>query len=478
MYNFIINLFTEEDYNYLLGEGGSDSNKNAKLLLVFPDSESSPVVIERDEIEEQIEENPILSSYPRKKLLEFFNLNRFVNPTHNNANNIGSNSALLSHSPTHYKLTNSYIEKNQQYPNGNAIIKIPLSKVEAFENSVKETIYYNYFSELCDHVASFLKDFDVINPQNVFGLKENDYIVFLVDKTDINEYLELIEDYTLNKILKYVTFEGVCDSCGETGFLYMLTNGNMFDLGKGRKFLLRHPTRFKTNLTSKSPENFNVCGRCAKQVYNFFEYIKKNRFYRYVFPTTVTIDTSDYKDYSTKPIGILKMLKILYNRNRFQEFDYVMMVTDPKIENIEFRYVNNFNYNLQNENPAVNIRDIPIYSTLRELTSKGKEGEITIIQNGRNKTTFLMELNLIFNNALAPSLFETDPNKLMKSLHPFIKLKIIQYNSIIRNFIYFQDISFFEDRIYTKLFREILSEIITNSNLREGIEFISSRKIL
>jgi len=58
----------------------------------------------------------------------------------------------------------------------------------------------------------------------------------------------------------------------------------------------------------------------------------------------------------------------------------------------------------------------------------------------------------------------------MKSLHPFLKLKIIEYNLIIRNFVYFQDNSFFEDRIYSKLFREILSELVTNPGLRDDMK--------
>jgi len=468
MYNFIVNLFTEEEYSDLLNrEEEGYKNEKTKILVVPPNLIDSPFVINKDEIDD----NLLLDKYP----FRYFNFNKFVNPTHNNANNIGINSALMSHSPTHYKITKAFIDKddngkNRKHLNENALINIPLEKVEAFKNSVRKTKYYDQFPELCDRVVSFFRDFDIINPENSFRLAENDFIVFLVNNSDIEKYLDVVEDYTIEKILKYPIFDGNCDSCGESGKLYMLTRGNMFDLGKDRKFLFRHPTRFNTNLTSKSPENFNICKKCAKQVYDFFEYIKKYKFYRYVFPTTLTFDTSDYKEYSSDPIGILKMLKTLYNKNRSQEFDYVMMITDPKIEDIEFIYVNNFNYNLPNEKPIVNVSDIPLHSTLKELTAKGKGGEITYIQNERNKSIFLRELNLIFNNTLTRSLFETDPKKLMKSLHPFLKLKIIEYNLIIRNFVYFQDNSFFEDRIYSKLFREILSELVTNPGLRDDMK--------
>ena len=148
----------------------------------------------------------------------------------------------------------------------------------------------------------------------------------------------------------------------------------------------------------------------------------------------------------------------------------MLMTSDPgsmKKENIEFRYVSNFNYILPNENPVVNVQDIPIYnSTLEGLKSRGKEEKTTFIQNGRDKTIFLREMNLIFNNTLAPYLFETE----IKSLPTFLKMKIIEYNFIIRNFIYFQDISFFEDRVYSKLFREILSELVTNPSLRDDMK--------
>lgn len=472
MYNFIVDLFTEEEYNDLLGrdEGGSKDEKT-KILVVPPNLIDSPFVIRTSDIEDEFDDNPLLSNYPFK----YFKFNKFVNPTHNNANNIGTNSALMSHSPTHYKITKAFIDKdddgkNQQYPNGNAVIKIPSKKVEAFTNSVRKTEYYNHFPELCEKVAIFFKDFDTINPENSFGLEENDFIVFLVNDSEIKRYLDAVNDYTIDKILKYKTFIGDCDSCGESDQLYMLTRGNMFDLGKDRKFLLRHPTRYKTNLTSKSPENFNICKKCAKQVYDFFEYIKKYKYYRYVFPTTLTVDTNDYRGYSSDPIGILKMLKTLYNKNRSQEFDYVMMITNPKIEDIEFIYVNNFNYNLQNDKNPINVQDIPIWSTLKDLPSKGKDGEIIFIQNERNKSIFLRELNLIFNNTLARSLFETDPKNLIKSLHPFLKLKIIEYNTIIRNFVYFQDTSFFEDKVFSKLFREILSELVNNPGIRDDMK--------
>ena len=471
MYNFIIDLFTEGDYSSLLdgGEGGSKSDKT-KILVVPPNMDGQPFIIQSANLEDEIDEMPLLGKY-RGNLRKYFNFNKFVNPTHNNANNIGTNSALMSHSPTHYKITKAFIGEDRQQPNGDVVLQFPSKKLDAFEKSVKTTEYYSQFPELCDHVASFFRDFDKINPENGFGLEENDFIVFLVNESDIEGYLDVVDDYTSEKILKYETFVGNCDSCGKRDEqLYMLTRGNMFDLGKGRKFLTRHPTRYKTNPTSKSPENFNVCRECAMRVYDFFEYIKKYKFYKYVFPTTISVDTNDYRDYSSDPIGILKMLKTLYNRNRSQEFDYVMMLTDPKVENIEFRYVNNFNYILPNENPPINVQDIPIRSTLKDLESKGKEGGITSIQNGRDKSVFLRELNLIFNNTLARSLFETDPTNLMKSLHPFIKLKIIEYNFIIRNFIYFQDVSFFDDRVYSKLFREMLSELVTNPSLRDDMK--------
>nr|QNO47007.1 hypothetical protein JMDIOONB_00019 [Methanosarcinales archaeon ANME-2c ERB4] len=471
MYNFIVDLFTEDDYNSLL-DGGEEGSKNdkTKILVVPPNIGDQPFTIQSVNLEDEIDEMPLLGKY-RGNLHKYFNFNKFVNPTHNNANNIGTNSALMSHSPTHYKITKAFIDEDQQYPNGNVILQFPSKKLDAFEKSVKKTVYYSQFQELCDHVASFFRDFDKINPENGFSLEENDFIVFLVNESDIERYLDVVADYTTEKILKYKTFIGECDSCRKQDEqLYMLTRGNMFDLGKGRKFLLRHPTRYKTNPTSKSPENFNVCRECAMRVYDFFEYIKKYKFYKYVFPTTVTVDTNDYREYSSDPIGILKMLKTLYNRNRSQEFDYVMMITDPKVENIEFRYVNNFNYILPNESPPINVQDIPIRSTLKDLESRGREGGITSIQNGRDKSVFLRELNLIFNNTLARSLFETDPTNLMKSLPPFLKLKIIEYNFIIRNFIYFQDVSFFEDRVYSKLFREMLSELVTNPSLRDDMK--------
>ena len=470
MYNFIVNLFSEEDYSTLLEEDIETSkDKSAKVLIVpssFPND--LPFIINKKEIDK----NSLLNEYPAT----YFNLNKFIRPTHNNANNIGINSALMSHSPTHYKITKAFIDKDddgktREYPNGNIAVKIPLKKVEWFENSVRETEYYKQFPELCDRVASFFRDFDVINPENSFGLVENDFIVFLVNNSDIERYLNLVDDYTMEKILKYPIFEGDCDVCGKSDQLYMLTQGNIFDLGKGRKFLFRHPTRYKTNLTSKSPENFNICKKCAKQVYNFFEYIKKYKFYTYVLPTSVTVGMNDYRNYSSKPENILEMLKNIYKSNRSQEFDYVMMITNPKIEGIEFIYVNNFNYKLYGKEPTVNINDIPIFSTLKKFTEEDDK-ERFVIDIERSKTIFLKEINFIFNNTLAYNLFKTN----IDSLHPTLKLLISEYNSIVKNFIFFQDNSLFSNRLYSKLFRKLLSELITNSNFQKEM-WVTNRKL-
>ena len=105
MYNFIVDLFTEDDYSSLLDEGeeGSKNNK-AKILIVPPNIDGQPFTIQSINLEDEIDERPLLGEY-RGNLRKYFNFNKFVNPTHNNANNIGTNSALMSHSPTHYKIT-------------------------------------------------------------------------------------------------------------------------------------------------------------------------------------------------------------------------------------------------------------------------------------------------------------------------------------------------------------------------------------
>ena len=411
MYNFIVNLFSKEDYESLLDV--EKKSKNARLLVVPPSDENNPFVITSDDIAEQIDDNPVLGSYAKEDLLTYFKMNKFINPTHNHNNSIGGMAALISHSPTHFKITKKFIVDGD--------IEFPIEKIENFEKIVKKEKYYDEFPEVCERTIAFLKRFDNKN----FELNENDYIVFLVDNVDIIGYIDLVGEYVSGKLLKYPTFEGEeCNCCGTRRKLYMITQGNTFDIGKGRKYLFRHPTRWQTNLSSDSSENYNICEECAKQIYNFFEYIKLNKFYRYPFPTKVDVDTNDYRDYSQKPFGILKMLRRIYEKNRSEEFDYIMMTTDPKMDNIEFRYVNNFKYNIPGERIAV--RDIPIYSVLKELESKGKEDEIIIISDERNKGRFLGELNLIFNNTLVPSLFETDSSKLIKALHPFIKLKLIE----------------------------------------------------
>ena len=115
MYNFIVNLFTENDYNTLLDESDDKSNKRKNKILIVPTNfEHSPFIINSGNLFEELDEKPLLSEYDKKELLKYFQLNKFINPTHNNSNNIGSNSAFMSHSLTHYKITNSFLKKDEQ----------------------------------------------------------------------------------------------------------------------------------------------------------------------------------------------------------------------------------------------------------------------------------------------------------------------------------------------------------------------------
>jgi hypothetical protein len=477
MYNFIVNLFSEDDYVALMNDKTSNQNVGkTKALVIPPDITDEPFVIDPGNLEDEFDQRPWLKVYGYK----YFKSENFIRPTHNSSNNLGGNTALLSHSPTHYKITDAFISKDQndkpiKHSNGNVSINFSPEKIDNFKKSVESIECYTPFSYIYDNVVYSFKNFDKLNLDNKFALEPSDYIIFLSNEKDVNSYLDAVSNYTISKLLKNKTFDGECDCCGSHEQLYMLSQGNLFDLQKDRKYLLRHPTRYKTNLKSKNPENFNICGNCAKQTYNFFEYIKACKFYRYIFPTSINVTNDDYKDYSSKPLGILKMLNKLYSSNRFQKFDYIMMLTDPKIENIEFIYVSNFDYELQSEQPFINVQDLRIYSTINELPSKNKDGEITHIQNERNKSIFLRELNLLFNNTLIGALFETDPSKLMKSLHPFLKLKLIEYNSFIHNYVYYQNNSLFEDRIYTKLFNEILSELIRNPKIRDELNIYPNK---
>jgi hypothetical protein len=472
MYNFIIGLFTEEEYQNLLEEESTYSrDQQSKILTIPSDDNSKPFVFKKDNLTEELDDNPVFQRYSnRRKLLEYFNCSKFVNPTHNNSNNIGANSAFISHTPTHIKITKAFINDSKQTEKGNPYLTFTKEKINAFKKSIKKTIYFKEFPELCERVAKFMEKFEEKKPHNIYELSKNDFIVFLVEEKYLDDYLTTVEEYTMKKVLKYPTYPGICDSCGKEKNLYMITKGNTFDLTKHRKYLLRHPTRYKTNLKSKaSPENYTICADCAKEIYNFFEFIKKYKYYRFVFPIKkdLRVDYPEYKTYSSNPIGILKMLRKVYKNNHSEPFDYLMIITDPGLENIEFRYVSDFDYKL---NGKIAVRDIPMFHTLTPLSSDEKEGKIKKLSDERNKGIFLSELNLLFNNTLIPFLFESDPSKFPKSLHPFLKTKIIEYNTTIRDFVYFQNPSYFQDRIHTRFFKEMLSELVSNSSLRNDMK--------
>lgn len=465
MYNFIVNLFSEEEYHSLL-ETTQGKHQNNKILIVSLNNNEMPISVNYGEILEIIDEVPFLSNFSkRKELLKFLNPEKFINPTHNNSNNIGGTNALLSHSPAHFRITDSFIKNNL---NGTSkeevILEFSTKKIDEFKKGIEKTEYYPKFSILIERVINFFENFS----NNEYNLAKNDYIVFLVDEVDITEYLDIFGRYVNDKILKYRSFDGECNVCKNNAQLYTLTQGNTFDLAKDRKYLLRNPTRYKTNLKSDSTESYNICKTCAMQLYYFFEYLKYYKFYRYVFPTqTDLFNQNDYKNYATDSSGILKILKKLYEKNNFREFDYVMILTDPKLDSIEFKYISNFNYEINSDYSAFDIKNISLYSSFNI------NGSYTI-SNERSKSVFLSDINLLFNNTLAHSLFETDPKNLM-NLHPFIKQKILEYNLILRNFIFYQDNSLFVDKNYSKLFREFLSEIIRNINLRDTMRVTNNK---
>ena len=437
-------------------EGSSTTDQKSKVIII-PLEKGDPLISNIGDIENVVASNPILSAYSdRKKLIEYLRADRFVNPTHNNANNIGSNNGLMSHSPFHFKITKQIAGASKD---------IIIHKIEEFKKDLETTEYYKELSKTCDEVLQLWENgyggkFPIWEGMD---LKEGDYIVFLPLPSTIKEFNSIFESYLLTKILKYpVKDAGICSACGNRGKVYMIPTGNNFDLSKDRKFLLRKPTRYGADLKSKSTNDYPVCERCALKIYYFFEYIKKYKFYRFVFPTTVSVDTSDYKDYSQEAIGILSMLRSIYKSNHSQPFDYVMLTTDPKLKNIDFRYVGDFEFQLEKDKKA-NIGDLPIYESL--IGNRG-----ILVGNSWDKIGLLKDYNLLFNNTLSKSLFETDPKKLIKSLHPFLKLKLIEYNEPVRNFLFFGDVSLFEDKIHTKIFGEMISELVENENLRNEMK--------
>lgn len=480
MYNFIVNLFSEEDYQKLLKNPQDSKYRNNKILIVSPtyneinQKKYESICVNYKDISEIIDEVSFLCNYSkREELKEFLNPEKFINPTHNNSNNIGGSNALLSHSPTHFRITDSFIKNNDknnisETSQEETVLEFSTKKIEEFKKGIEKTEYYSKFPKLIEQVMTFFENFS----NKEYNLSKNDYIVFLVDETDISEYVRIFEKYVNEKILKYSSYIGECSACKKNGQLYTLTQGNTFDLGRERKYLLRNPTRYKSNLKSNSSENYNLCKTCTMLVYYFFEYLKLYKFYRYVFPTqTDLFNQNDYKNYAKNPPGILKILKILYEKNNFREFDYVMILTDPTLDNIEFRYISNFNYQMISQYGAFNIKDTSLYSSSNNLNNN----EGYSISNEQNKSIFLSDINLLFNNTLVPSLFETNPKNLM-NLHPFLQQKILEYNLMIRDYIFYQDSSFFTDKNYSKLFKEFLSEIIRNINLRDTMK-ISNNKI-
>jgi CRISPR-associated protein Csh1 len=470
LYNFIIKLFTDNDYQTLLEEDNIEpKTQKSKILIVPPNSD--PFVINQSNIQNEIQNNNVLSQYPKDEITQYLNVKAYVNPTHNINNHIGANLALMSHSPMHIKIIKTFYTEEDE----NVTVNFPTKNIDKFVKLIENTEYHPEFKDYYPNIKGFLVKLNNID-KDKFKLNKNDFIVFLIPKDKMGIFQQIFTGYVSSKILKYKTFTGVGDCCSETRELYTLTQGNDFEIGKDRKFVLRHPTRYLTNLKSKSHENFNVCEKCLRQINNFFEYLIKYKFYTFIFPTRIKMTTEDYRDYSSNPKGILKMLQKIYAKNNTEEFDYIMIVTDPKIDDIEFKYISNFNFKFQenaNENPF-NIRDIPIYSNLKEL-KKGKDDKITMIYDKRDKLNFLMEINqLLFNGILSATLFKREKKDL--KAHPFLKLKTIEYADILRDFIYFQDQSLFIDRLYTKMFREILSEIVENKKFFDEM-FMFDNKI-
>ncbi len=72
MHNFIVGLFTEDDYITLLGENERNSkNEKTKILVVPPNTEDPPFVIESVDDGDEIDENPPLNEYNRRELREY-----------------------------------------------------------------------------------------------------------------------------------------------------------------------------------------------------------------------------------------------------------------------------------------------------------------------------------------------------------------------------------------------------------------------
>lgn len=475
MYDFIVNLFTDQDYEALLEDGGDGrKNKQKQQMLLIPLDGREPVITTRDNIREVVNAN--FAEYP----IDYFNVGKFINPTHKASNNIGGNTGLMSHSITHYKITDTFIlkegKKPKKYTNGNIILQISQEKINLFQKSAQQEEHYKQFYSILDKICAFLREFERYNPENKFGLGKYDVLIFLVGNEVLENYVNAVQAYVNEKILKYPSYESDCDICGTRDTLYTMSQGNIFDLAKGRKFLLRKPTRYGCDSRADTPKDYNLCPKCIMKIYNFFEYITNYKYYRFVFPVCVKIMPDDYQDYSPDARGILKKLRDIYEKCNRNPFDYVMMTCTPTIEDIEFKYISNFDFRLSSAEKPQPIMNFQVYTLLKDLPQKKEDVGISKLSNERDKLNLLMDLNLFFNNLLISSLFIRSSKDLIKTLPTFLKQKIIEYNSIIASFIYFENRSFFDDGLFTKMVREILSECVTNKKYRDEL-MISQNKI-
>ncbi|MEM3341416.1 MAG: hypothetical protein QW728_01855 [Thermoplasmata archaeon] len=421
---------------------------------------------------------------------EYFKYERFINPTHNNSNHIASNTGLMSHSLTHFKISDTFIEQEKEgkkskksmkkYNDGNPVINFNQDKIKIFKTNAMKDKWYQGYSIIIEKVTSLLYDFNKINPENKWGVSKNDILIFVVmDKKLAESYTQSVNEYVNEKMLKYPTFEGKCECCDkENTQLYMIVQGNIFDITKDRKFLLRHPTRYGSDLKAKSTQNYNICSECAKTIDNFFEFLRKRKYYRFVvpvFPEMVSASTEEYDDYSPDSKGLLSHLKRIYEKLNRNPFDYIMVLSDNKFEEIQFRYVSDFDYFLEAPAGIPHINELSLYTSLKPLSQNDKETGISRITNERTKMDLLMDLNLYFNNLMMTHIF-SNVKDITLNIPSFLKQKIGEYNTVIGNCIFYQDKSLFKDHLFGRMAKEILEEVITNKKYREELK-ISNNKI-
>jgi len=423
--------------------------------------------------------------------IDILNAPKFVIPSgFTNKQGFGGQFGLSTMSPIHFKFTNSYFINKDKFN------KKLEKHLEGLNNEFSSFVKDN--KGLIDVIRLFFENLKInkndsekiknnncefnlnvsFNKDSSFNLdfKKNDYLIFLKDNFNQDNFIKLFNDFlNKKKIKKYndlLLGKGYCYICNSYENIYKPEKGNFQNDPFYKHAILFHNRVYNY----KEQKYLGYCKKCFDKLYMTFELLNNYKIYNLILPMSKNAENINlFKNlYFSVPDKNYSLLNSLYkiSNNGNNMIDFILyQFKDSKREDYNTYFVNNYNY-------FVNLNEInnDLFYNIN-YNKNIKKDIIESINSKYNKQNLLDDLKYFFKNSFYENQLYFN-NDLSKIVDPNVKYLLHKYRKSISDYIYLNKDYFFTDHIFDDLLLDVLRIIIKSNEFKDYYSINNIQKLL